>query len=205
VRYLPTGLREFPGETMHMHMIDASQPPQRLISLKRDAERGIARHHAVAVAMCVQHQRCGATQRLNSGKAAPVDARHHTRAALALHQFGVTTHRVEVVGDIEGDHYRAAAAFAIATHFRHDRAHAFGKRRMRWVRTYFVILYKIDACLAQLAHQCRGFLRTQTHVRFDDGADHGPIDYLCQRTRTLHAMTRTLKACAIRRWQTQRQ
>jgi hypothetical protein len=76
---------------------------------------------------------------------------------------------------------------------------------MRGVRTYFVILDKIDACFAQIAYQCRGFFSTQAHVRFDDGADQRPAGYLRQRTRTLHAMTRSFKARTIRRRQTQRQ
>ena len=57
-------LRELALQAVHVHVVDAGQPPERLVGLERDAEQRVARQRAEAVAVAVEREIGVAAQRL---------------------------------------------------------------------------------------------------------------------------------------------
>ena len=139
-----------------MHVVDASEPIERLIGLKIHAECGIARKHAKAVAVAVDRQLRMTPQCLHRGKAGPVQAHHDAGAALAIDEIGMTQHGVVLVGDVEGHHHMLSAALLPAADLRHHGHDTLGDRRMFGVAAAFVVLDEIDAGFAELPHQRGG-------------------------------------------------
>src|SRR6185436_14444484 len=94
LHHLFVGLREFSAEAVHMHVIDTGEAPERLVGLKADAERGMARERAVTVAMTVDHQIRAASQGLDGREPAPVQAGHDAASALLRHKLRMPAHGV---------------------------------------------------------------------------------------------------------------
>ena len=181
-----------------MHVVHPGQPPQRLVGVEADAQAGVARQGAEAVAMPVQRQPAVPAQRLHGGEAAPVQADHHAASAFALHQIGVAAHGVRLVADVEGDHDVLAGAVLVAAHPVHHRRHALGQRGVDRVGADLVVLDEVEPGGAERADQLAGLLRRQAEVRLDDGADQRPALHPGQPPGAGHAVPRRVEALAVR-------
>src|SRR3712207_6307599 len=89
---------------MDMHVINAGKAPERLVSLKADTERGMARERAIAITVAMDHQIAAAPQGLDAGESAPVQTCHDAGPSLSRHQIRMPSHGIRLVGDVEGDH-----------------------------------------------------------------------------------------------------
>ncbi|CAB3919919.1 hypothetical protein LMG3412_05243 [Achromobacter deleyi] len=190
-------LRELALQTVHVHVVHAGQAPERLVGLEADAQQGVARQRAIAVAMPVQRQGRTAAQGLDGRIPAPVQAGHYAGAFLARDQVGVAPHGVGFVGDVEGDHDLPPGALAVRAHDGHDGGHALRQRGVRGVGAHFVVLDEVHAGRAQLGNQVRGLLGRQADVGLDDGADQRALGYAGQLARAGNARQRHVELGAV--------
>ena len=149
--HLVVGLRELALQPVHVHVVDAGQPPERLVGLERRCPAAGWRESAPKplrwpwIARPVWRRSVWTA-----------DSPHQLRLAITqvppsrVDQVGMAAHRVGLVGDVERDHHVLAGAVAGA---RAPRAITAGtrsrERRMRGVGADLVVLDEVDAGRAQ--------------------------------------------------------